>query len=1273
MRAAYRAFLSHVQERQRRERDIEDGFQEMSQKARADSEGTRARLEDDYRLAREKQENQRDQALASLKESYDELARRVQSEYEAIRTATLERYQTAKSELEEKVKDQRWHIGTRYDTEKRALQEQLARVHHEGDSAISRLEEVKDRAAAVLRGWLLDPDPDPPRPSSEVPSSDPWRDVTQCVDESRAALEQLEKMPAPRLVKGIRPYLLIVGVWLLSLSVGSLFVHWYWSLVQATVTIFPLGLLARHFLIAHMERRAEQLWNAILQADVDARVSRREGLKQADDKNLHERELVTRDRDHALAKLMEKTRATLEKLRQKRDQELTDANETYPPRLKAQRAEYKDKKRKIVEEAHVLLVQIKKYHEGLLLQADEHARHRHNRLLREHTEACKRLADDWQHACQRFRAEMLELCEQWHRAFPPWDSAPPADDLPLGLRFGMLDITLEQIPNAVPSDPEMLATPDWSGLDFPALLPFPEKASLLFAGHEEGRNVGIQTLEAVLLRAWQALPPGRMRCTIIDPVGRGENFSAFMHLVDHDPALVNSRIWTEIGQIEQRLSDLTSHMETILQKFLRNQYETLAEYNAQAGEIAEPFRFLVVAHFPVNFSPDAAQRLLSLASAGARCGIYTFIVADTRQPLPQGMHWEDFEKACCTLLWENGRYAWQDEDFSAYPLTLETMPPDAIATARIQMVGERAVAAGKVELPFEAIAPAPEQWWSEHTDAGISVPMGKAGARRLQHLTLGQGTSQHVLVAGKTGSGKSTLLHVLIMQLALRYSPDELELYLIDFKKGVEFKTYAQHGLPHARVVAVESEREFGLSVLQRLDAELARRGELFRQAGVNDLPSYRGLEASARSANGDGKPRGGELPVLPRLLLVVDEFQEFFVEDDKIAQESALLLDRLVRQGRAFGMHLLLGSQTLGGAYSLARTTIDQMAVRIALQCSEADAGLILSRENTEARLLSRPGEAIYNAVNGLLEGNQFFQIVWITDARRDQLLDGLRELHESRPSASREAPIVFEGNAAADVRRNPYLWGAAYESGEANECRAWLGESVAIKDPTSVVFRPQSGANLLMVGQQQDHAFHLLAAAAVSLARPGRDITMSLVLGQALEDEQGAELADLTQRLSLATTTPRELPERLRMWHEELERRLAAGTPGEPWFLLVYGFQRLRDLRRPDDDFGFGRKGEEVTPYRAFMKLLREGPGVAMHTLLWCDNFNNLQRALDRSGLREFEMKVLFQMNANDSSNLMDSPLAAKLGAYRAYLYTEDQGKLEKFRPYGRIVFEG
>src|SRR5688500_9923526 len=124
----------------------------------------------------------------------------------------------------------------------------------------------------------------------------------------------------------------------------------------------------------------------------------------------------------------------------------------------------------------------------------------------------------------------------------------------------------------------------------------------------------------VMARLLTSLPAGRVRFTIIDPVGLGQNFAGFMHLADHDEALVGTRIWTDADHIDQRLKDLTEHMETVIQKYLRNEFETIDDYNAQAGELAEPYRFLVVADFPTNFSPESIRRLNSIASAGARCG-----------------------------------------------------------------------------------------------------------------------------------------------------------------------------------------------------------------------------------------------------------------------------------------------------------------------------------------------------------------------------------------------------------------------------------------------------------------------------------------------------------------------------------------------------------------------------------------------------------------------------------------------------------------------------
>ena len=300
-------------------------------------------------------------------------------------------------------------------------------------------------------------------------------------------------------------------------------------------------------------------------------------------------------------------------------------------------------------------------------------------------------------------------------------------------------------------------------------------------------------------------------------------------------------------------------------------------------------------------------------------------------------------------------------------------------------------------------------------------------------------------IAGRTGSGKSTLMHALITNLALNYSPDEIDLYLIDFKKGVEFKVYATYELPHASVVAIESEREFGISVLERLDAELRLRADRFRDAGVQDVNGYRNAPGT---------------PPLPRILLIVDEFQEFFSEEDKLAQEAAQWLDRLVRQGRAFGIHIILGSQSLGGAFTLARSTLGQMAVRIALQCSENDAHLILSENNIAPRMLSRPGEAIYNDANGAPEGNHFFQVVWLSEERREAHLKELLERLENTEAG----PFAHARSSSKETPRP--IWLATLFSRRGSRApawpesprsaQAWVGEAISIKDPTHALVPP-------------------------------------------------------------------------------------------------------------------------------------------------------------------------------------------------------------------------
>lgn len=861
---------------------------------------------------------------------------------------------------------------------------------------------------------------------------------------------------------------------------------------------------------------------------------------------------------------------------------------------------------------------------------------------------------EWLAQIKGSHSQSLEMNSRFDAAFSGEWEVPSYGD-PTG-GFAELAVDLKQFLSSPPAD-EKMSFGDES-LRVPLVFRLPDGESILFESEGSAPQEIVDALNGMALRMLMSSPVGRLQFTLIDPVGLGKNFAGLMHLADHDEQLIHRRIWTQSNQIEQCLRDLTEHMEKVTQMYLRNEYPSLADYNQVAGNIAEKYQVLVISDFPVGFSETALRRLQSIIVSGARCGVFVWLHRDQRQAMPDDAALDDLRKHCVWMRAQDGGCRPGSVQWAGATWHWYRQPEPRQAIAMIHQIGRASVDSNRVEVPFSQIAPKAEEVWSLHTDAVLRVPIGRTGASKWQYLTLGKGTQQHALIAGKTGSGKSTLFHVIVSNLALWCSPDQVEFYLIDFKKGVEFKCYATHRLPHARVVAIESDREFGLSVLERVDQELRRRGDLFRQKGVQDLNGY--LQAS-------------EGETLPRTLLMIDEFQEYFVEDDRVAQNAAVLLDRIVRQGRAFGIHVILGSQTLGGAYTLARTTFAQMAVRIALQCDEADAYLIMDESNAAPRLLSRPGEGVYNDSSGAVEGNSPFQTVWLSDAERETFLNRVSQLAAERSVKQREL-VVFEGNAPADIRENVEL-AEALSSGTvkvAGAPRAWLGAPNAIKGPTCATFGQQNGGHLLILGQNDEMAFSMVISSLISLAAQYSEGLVEFLVLDALPDHSShRELLD--QVVSLLPQTVRTLrDESLEDMMEYLDSKLESGgkETGEPEkaiFVLVTGLQFFKKLK-PEDEFSFGASNEEGSkqPGNVFERMIREGPGVGIHAIVTVDSYNSAQRYLNRKALSEFEMRVLFQMSANDSAALIDNTKASQLGLHRALFYNERRGYLETFRPY-------
>jgi DNA segregation ATPase FtsK/SpoIIIE, S-DNA-T family len=1210
-------------------------------------------LDQTYQAEVAQAKTDRDQKLAHAK-------KRCQVETEAAETA---------------LEEAGWEAGALFDANMDKVNRKTEQFKARLNDSLAHFDAIKEAATLYVDTYkkyiILDPD----RPAPEIGETEgPIPKLDEATNRIIESYEGVTKLKILTIVK-LDFFIFLCVVLFIALTIGlGLVLGWAIGAGAALVATLAVGFVSRKAIVSAATKQITEAAAPMAMALSDAEhlAERSAAWVQENAKRLKGE--VERRRDAQNKKQTEHYEKLIPELEKRRDADVKAAEDRYPKALSEAAKKYETDLSTAEAKYKKDLAEAKANGDRDLQDLDKRYFADVEARQNAYEAAWQKLIDDWGNGIGRARTELDATTTESNRLFipwhdPAWDPWTPPTESPPVLRFGEVKVPMKQIPQGIPEDPRLKElTPE--AFTFPAFLQFPDKISLLIKTYEEGRAPAVQLLQAMMLRFLTAIPPGKARFTIIDPVGLGQNFSTFMNLKDVDELLVNKRIWTEATQIDQRLLDMTEHMENVIQTYLRNEYASIEEYNVMAGEVAEPYRILVVANYPASFSDSAQRRLISIAQSGARCGVYVLVSLDTKLQNATNQLAKDLEPNCVNLTWKENRFIWKESPFEQYPLRLDNPPGDMELNRIVKLAGEAAKAAKRVEVPFEVIAPAYDKYWSWDSRSIVDIPLGRAGATKFQNLKLGRGTSQHMLIAGKTGSGKSTLLHALITNAALMYSPKELELYLIDFKKGVEFKTYASYSLPHARVIAVESEREFGLSVLQRLDVELKKRGDLYREAGAQDVASYRRLTGLD----------------LPRILLLVDEFQEFFIEDDKLSQESSLLIDRLVRQGRAFGVHVTLGSQTLGGAYSLARTTIAQMAIRIALQCSEADSHLILSEDNAAARLLTRPGEAIYNDANGMIEGNHIFQVVFLTDDKREEYLKQLHALAIEKDMMPETPQLVFEGNLPAVVERNPLLKEALEATTWEDDVRAataWVGDAIAIKDPTNVVFRRQAGSHVLLVGQQDEGALGILTTMLISLATQQADPGLSGECPNGARfyvfDGSAPDSPNLGMLTRLADVIPhpfksanyREFAPLIYEIGDELARRQANDQSEYPSiYLTIFDLGRFRDLRKSDDDFGFSSRSsgdEKPKPTQILVDILREGPNFGIHVIAWCDTVGNLNRTFERSTAGEFELRILFQMSINDSSALIDSPAAGRLGENRALYFNEEQGKTEKFRPYG------
>jgi len=817
-------------------------------------------------------------------------------------------------------------------------------------------------------------------------------------------------------------------------------------------------------------------------------------------------------------------------------------------------------------------------------------------------------------------------------------------------------------------------------LCIPYCASFGPEFNYLFKFNGEGRQNVVKNACDLGMRLFMMLPPGKLNFTFIDPVTLGESFAMFTRLVDVDDRtseVINGKIWSSPADIEQKLKIMTDHISNVTQRCLQGKYDNIYEYNRVAEQNAEAYQVLMLMDFPAGLTDQSLKLLEQIVTSGPKCGVFTVIyrnesqykkISERSYPLISNIETSfqvfDFNSNCTQIACSGEKVKDKALLWSGIQLPNTNQMDRIIATLKKGIKN-----ADKVVIGIDKVSNAET---TETTKDGIRIPIGIHGANEVQYLTLGVGGSHHALIAGVAGSGKSSLLHTIILRTLTQYSPDELSIYLVDFKRGVEFKIYADFELPSFKVVAIESEREFGYNILLALEREQKIRADLFKKSHVDKIEEYRAL----------GKK-------MPRVLVIMDEFHELFSNaNDEFAKKSATIMERIVRQGRAFGVHLILASQSYSNITGIDRAVFDQMAVRIVLKCSKADANLLLDNGSTEIDQISidDPGRAVYNSEAGNKEYNSHFRVAYIEPERHRGML---QEISDKTISYAKQPTRILLSN----IEDNKYSIFNQFANYEPNRCpvpgRLYIGEPLSVTNNMNMDLVRSENSNLLMLGNDTEKARSMFAFAILSLCinykvKHGKAPDKPFIYLLNCKPLDDSYFKDTPQIIASEL-----LPEYVRYIHcgdesstqevlSELLDNLKGTVPvgDTDRYFFVFGYQRAEELKSEtklsqgdDIDSLFNlmptnSNKPQLSPKEIFHLIVKDGAKRGVHAILWQDSYTALEQD-DNNIMSYFNLKVAFDMSPEEFSRSVGANDISLMSENNAIYYNKARDN-QKFRPY-------
>ena len=714
--------------------------------------------------------------------------------------------------------------------------------------------------------------------------------------------------------------------------------------------------------------------------------------------------------------------------------------------------------------------------------------------------------------------------------------------------------------------------------------------------------------------------------------------------------------------IVRQLEDISRHIENIIQNVLHGNIRSLADYN-QGKENVEGYKLLIVESFPVGLNSRATQLLKKILKNGVRAGVNVLLLVDEdqinrseeNQKIFNAFNIESIENECAVFNFTNAQSI-NFEDLSSEQLY------------RIVQHTNKGFETKKEEvLKLSDYLIPQEEWWSHNSGQTLEVPFGLSSRLSPESLQITQEFGQNsAIVIGIPGSGKSVFLNTFITNSAIHYSPDELELYLIDFS-GVEFNIYTEPILPHAKVIAPESEREFGISILRKLRAIGKEREELCRNAGVSNIIEYRQKKPDVK---------------MPRIVAVVDEFQKFFQADDgkftdNIYYEAKDIITVIIREYRKYGINIILATQTMKGEPTIG---MDMIANRIVFKCVPDDIHkLFVSDGNYIVSQIAKTGECIYNSRAG--DANVMYnkKIMTFYAPRKEQieLLEQIYAFAESKGKAPKKEDVHIFRSADVPALKKEKHFTKLSEKRSEEEINVWLGELIELSaHDAKAVLRKESSANMLIVGGDTEIAKTLAI-----------NCTASLVYSH-LETKTSAEFFffNFMRKTDAFFATPEELyrdipfekhfifddtaeiTNALKNIKETIDKRSDKSEPQDHIYISFYDMHAVEAFRSANPP-----RPSEAWTYLDY--ILKNGSSVGVFMVMQVDTPQRLKQVFSSNPMDFFNHRVALQMSKTDSDKILtDSHANANLLTIesrphtknRAFYFNPKENIIRKFKPY-------